>query len=91
MIAFIPPDVAWANGSFAHLAHLASEGKRAIYTTYLRVVQETCVPDLLRLHANPAASEINASSRELVDLALRHIHPLAITYMRDSVFQSIRN
>jgi hypothetical protein len=84
MIAFIPPDVAWANGSFAHLAHLASEGKRAIYTTYLRVMQETCVPDLLRLHANPATSAIDASSRELVDLALRHIHPLAITCMRDS-------
>jgi len=84
MILFVPPDVIWANGSFGHVADLAAQGKRAIFMTYVRVMQETCVPDVRRLYASQASPVIDVSSRELVDLALRHIHPLTITYMRHS-------
>lgn len=84
MILFVPPDVIWADGSYAHVAELAAQGKRAIFMTYVRVTQETCVPEVRRRFASPASPVINASSRELVDVALRHIHPLTITYMRHS-------
>ena len=84
MILFVPPDVIWANGSYAHVADLAAQGKRAIFMTYVRVTQETCVPEVRRRFVSPASPVINASSNELVDLAMRHIHPLTITYMRHS-------
>jgi hypothetical protein len=84
MILFIPPDVVWSNGSFAHVAELAASGKRAIVITYLRVLPETCLPEVERLYRRPAAPVIDAPARGLVDLAMRHIHPLALTYMRDS-------
>ena len=84
MILFVPPDVIWANGSLGHVADLAAQGKRAIFMTYVRVMQETCVPEVRRLFASPASPVINASPRELVDLAMRHVHPLTITYMRHS-------
>jgi hypothetical protein len=84
MILFVPPDVIWANGSLGHVADLAAQGKRAIFMTYVRVTQETCVPEVRRLYASQASPVINVSPRELVDLAMRHMHPLTITYMRHS-------
>jgi hypothetical protein len=84
MILFIPPDVVWSNGSFAHVADLAASGKRAIVITYLRVLPETCLPEVERLYRRAATPVIDAPARSLVDLAMRHIHPLALTYMRDS-------
>jgi hypothetical protein len=84
MILFVPPDVVWSSNAFGHVAELAAAGKRAIFITYLRVVEETCGPEVRRLFGDPARALIDAPSRALVDLAMRHIHPLALTYMRDS-------
>lgn len=84
MILFVPPDVIWANGSFAHVADLVTRGKRAIFMTYVRVTQESCVPEVRRRFASSASVAIEVSPRELVDVAMRHIHPLTLTYMRHS-------
>ena len=37
-ILFLPPDVAWADGSFTGIADLLEAGKKAVLMTYLRVV-----------------------------------------------------
>jgi len=84
MILFVPPDVIWANGSFRHVAELASRGKRAIFMTYMRVISESCVPEARRRHLSADGAVLSASSRNLVDLLLENIHPLTLTYLRDS-------
>ena len=84
MILFLPPDVAWSNGSFRHLSNVALQGKKAIFITYFRVVSETCIPELRHRHLSQDGTVIDAQPRGLVELALQYIHPLALTYLRDS-------
>lgn len=84
MILFVPPDVIWANGSIGHVANLIEQGKRAVFMTYMRVVSETCVPAARRRHLSKDGTTIDASPRELVRLCFEHIHPLTLTYLRDS-------
>jgi len=84
MILFVPPDVIWADGSFAHVAEIAAQGKKAIFMTYLRVVSESCVPAVIAACRRSGDLVIQASSRQLVDMAFQHIHPLTWTYLRDS-------
>jgi hypothetical protein len=84
MVLFVPPDVIWANGCMRHVAELAAAGKRAIFMTYMRVVSETCVPAAMERYLSQDGAVLNASSRELVSLMMDHIHPLTLTYLRDS-------
>ncbi len=84
MVLLIPPDVIWSNGAFGHIADLAAAGNRAIFMTYVRVVSETAVPAVRQTFQDPSTGVIDATSRALVDLAMRHIHPLTLTYVRDS-------
>ena len=84
MILLIPPDVVWSSGSFGHIAERAAEGKKAIFMTYMRVVSETAVPEVERLFLDPSRSVIEAPARDLVALGMRNIHPLTLTYARDS-------
>lgn len=84
ILVFIPPDVIWANGAFAHVAAVIDSGKRAILMTYLRVISETVVAEVKTRFGNSDASIVDAPARSLVALALRHLHPLTLTYVRDS-------
>jgi hypothetical protein len=84
IVLFIPPDVVWSDGSFAHIAELVASGKRAILSTFVRVVCETAVPAVKRAFGKKDAPIIEVSPRQLVRVALEHIHPLSLTYMRDS-------
>ena len=43
-VLYLPPDVAWSDGSVAHLSRLLARDYTAIFMTYLRVVSETFVP-----------------------------------------------
>jgi hypothetical protein len=83
MILLIPPDVVWSNGAFGHIADVAALGKKAIFMTYMRVVSETAEPEVKRLFQDPSTSVVDAPSRPLVELCMRHLHPLALTYVRD--------
>ena len=83
MILLIPPDVVWSNGAFGHIADIAAQGKTAIFMTYTRVVSETAVPEVKRLFQDPETRVVDAPSRPLVELCMRHLHPLALTYVRD--------
>jgi hypothetical protein len=84
MILVIPPDVTWSNGAFGHVAEQFAAGKRAVFMTYMRVISETCLPEIKRLFGRSDTPAIDAPSRALVDVMMRHIHPLTLTYLRNS-------
>jgi hypothetical protein len=84
MVLFVPPDVAWSNGGFRHVADLVSQGKRAVFITYMRVVSETCVPEIQRRYIAQDGVTLDVSSRDLVELAFQYIHPLTLTYLSTS-------
>lgn len=81
-IVLMPPDVVWADGSFAHLAAALGEGKHAIFMTYPRVVSETLVPSMLHRFPPDENAAITIPAPEMVSLALTHIHPLMAAYTR---------
>lgn len=84
-VLFMPPDVAWSDGSFRHLARLLDDGYAALFMTYLRVVAETFAP-AARRHLDPADLRLALPARALVALSLRHVHPLMAAHMRDSPY-----
>ena len=83
-ILFMPPDVGWANGSFARLRDALIAGKRAIFMTYPRVVSETISPALQEVHPRNVDEAMTVSPREMMALALTHIHPLMAAYTRSA-------
>jgi hypothetical protein len=84
-ILFIPPDVAWSDGSFARVADLLDAGKSAVFMTYLRVVSDTFLP-ALHEHRDSTNGVIPIAGREMVALSLRHVHPLMAAYSHDSPY-----
>jgi hypothetical protein len=81
-ILLMPPDVAWADGSFLHLRTALESGKRAIFMTYPRVVSETLVPALGERFPRDSCEAIIIPPKELMALAITHIHPLMAAYDR---------
>jgi hypothetical protein len=83
-ILLMPPDVAWADGSFARLRNALASGKRAIFMTYPRVVSETIVPALAERFPRDAGESMVIPAKDLMALAITHIHPLMAAYDRAS-------
>jgi hypothetical protein len=83
-ILLMPPDVAWADGSFAHLRAALDAGKRAIFMTYPRVVSETFVPAMAEHFPCNANHAITVPPLEMTRLAITHIHPLMAAYDRSA-------
>ena len=81
-ILLMPPDVAWADGSFARLRDALTSGKRAIFMTYPRVVSETIVPALAERFPRDAGEAMIVPPKDLMALAITHIHPLMAAYDR---------
>jgi hypothetical protein len=75
-ILLMPPDVAWADGSFARLRDALTSGKRAIFMTYPRVVSETIVPAMTERFPRDERQAMIIPPKELMALAITHIHPL---------------
>ncbi|OGW67848.1 MAG: hypothetical protein A3H49_01880 [Nitrospirae bacterium RIFCSPLOWO2_02_FULL_62_14] len=84
-VLLMPPDVGWAEGSFAHVADLLEAGKKAIFMTYLRVVSDTFVP-ALHERRDGSTGAITVSGGDMMALALRHLHPLMAAYCHDSPY-----
>ena len=81
-ILLMPPDVAWADGSFERLRNALIAGKRAIFMTYPRVVSETMVPALAERFPRDAGEAMIVPPKDLMALAITHIHPLMAAYDR---------
>ncbi len=76
ILVFLSPDSIWSDGTFANLARLAAAGKRAVMVAGIRLVKETFVPVFLEGYYSKADLTASISSRELVKLALDHLHPI---------------
>jgi len=74
-VLYLPPDVAWSDGSFQHLAQLLDSGRRAIFMTYLRA-ESASFTAALRAGPRNADDPLVISGRELVGIALQCLHPL---------------
>jgi hypothetical protein len=79
----MPPDVLWSENSFAHVAELISQGKRAIYAAFFRVVSNTFLPAFWAMFgARP--DRVIMTGNDLVALCLEHAHPIMAAHCRAS-------
>ena len=69
-----PPDVVRADGTLVNLQKIAATGKKAVVHGIFRVTKETFVPAFLEHFYSEDDFTASASPRELVKLALEHLH-----------------
>lgn len=89
-ILLMPPDVAWSNGSFGHVADLLNGGIKAIFMTYLRAESESFTRQLASKY-DQLLGVTTVSGAELVDMSLRCLHPLMAAYLRESSYYPIHS
>ncbi|MEO8627115.1 MAG: fasciclin domain-containing protein, partial [Betaproteobacteria bacterium] len=82
-VLLMPPDVAWSNGSFAHIGRLLDAGKKAIFMTYLRAESESFA-SALKGYRQPDSNTISVTGSQLVEICLHTLHPLMAAYLRGS-------
>jgi hypothetical protein len=88
-ILLMPPDVAWADGSFARLRAALEAGKHAIFMTYPRVVSESMMPALAERFPRNASEAMVIPPQDMMALAITHIHPLMAAYDRTATHFSV--
>jgi hypothetical protein len=88
-ILLMPPDVAWADGSFACLRAALEGGKRAIFMTYPRVVSETIGRAIAERFPRDADEATVIPAKDMMALAITHIHPVMAAYARAATHFSI--
>ena len=82
-LIFLAPDFVLAEGTIAGLVRIHSGGARAVLTANLRLSREGVVAALAARRANGALPP-----RELVGLAMRHLHPWTRSLMADGTSTS---
>jgi hypothetical protein len=75
-MVILAPDLVFADGTFRKLAESVDAGKRAVLTSSVRLSRETFVPALVGRGVRSDAP-IKITNREMVDLALEHLHPVS--------------
>jgi hypothetical protein len=85
-ILLMPPDVAWADGSFACLRAAIEAGKRALFMTYPRVVSESIGPAMAEHFPLDADQARTIAAKDMMTLAVTHIHPLMAAYDRAGAY-----
>jgi hypothetical protein len=81
VIIYLIPDMILADGGLRTIVRLVEQGKRAVLVAGLRTVKETLVPEALAKFK--AGEALAAAPRPLVELALRHLHPVMQHHMYD--------
>jgi hypothetical protein len=82
-VAFITPDCLFANGSIAHMGRRIAAGKAVLFGFPLRVIEHTFLAALDGV-IDRSAEVWDLSRRKLVELALEHLSPMTICYMRET-------
>jgi len=82
-LIFLAPDIVLAEGAIAGLVRLHSGGARAVLTASLRLSREGVVAALAERRAKGALPP-----RQLVGLAMRHLHPWTRSLMGDGTSTS---
>jgi hypothetical protein len=88
-IVLMPPDVAWADGSFAQLRAALEGGKTVTFMAYPRVVSETIVPAIAKSFPPNTDQSVSIPARDMMALAVAHIHPLMAAHSRFSSHFSV--
>jgi hypothetical protein len=83
-LVFLSPDAIWSDGTFKRVWELGQAGTRVVMVGSIRVVKETFVPEYLAQHFSPDECSAGVPARELVKLAMRHLHPLTESLFWDS-------
>ena len=78
-LIFLAPDFVLAHGTIAALVRIHSSGKRAVLSANLRLARESFVPAFAECSADRAPAP-----RDLVRLAVGHLHPSTQWAMADS-------
>lgn len=76
---FLPPDCIWSDRSMVRLEEIARTGKSVVHMSGIRLDRDRFVPEL----ANRYSEEnlvLSMNSRELVSVALPHLHPITFTH-----------
>lgn len=81
-------DVLFADGDLRYLRGCAEAGRRCVLEAVFRANQETLLPELAKKVGE--GGQLNLSSRELVDLGLRHLHPATATAIWNRTVQANR-
>ena len=81
---FVPPDVAWSNGTFTHMGNAMGNGKLGTAMPYLRVISETCLSEMTSMKDSQKGS-LHIAPGELVKLGMRHLHPLTAAAMAQNL------
>lgn len=76
-LIFLAPDAIFSDGSFLTIMQKANEGKRAVMVSGPVVSKETFLPDFFKFTSTNQLTKVEISSRDLVKLALPHIHPFS--------------
>ena len=76
---FLAPDFVWSDGSMVRLEGIANSGKSVVHMSGIRLLRDGVVPELAE-HYDPDRSVLSIGARELVGIARRHLHPIAITH-----------
>lgn len=73
-VVFLTPDIVFADGSFETMRRLAAKKRDVIFVPAIRTVKPSVAAALLAKASNGI---ISVSSRELMQVALDNLHPLA--------------
>lgn len=79
---FNPPDIVWADGCYATMAERILAGKKVIYANFPRALEATFVEEANARHRQ--GEVVSIAPRAIVDMMLRHQHPLNAAYLRNS-------
>ncbi len=82
-LIFLAPDMLFSVGSFSKLLEFADLGKRAVVIPSIRAVKEKFLPEFERLFKDEYG-HFQAPARDMVRLALKHVHQLTEKYFIDS-------
>jgi hypothetical protein len=80
-IIYLIPDMILADGSLGYIAEQLSSGKKAVLVAGMRASKESAVPVLIENYKRDET--ISITSKALVGLMMRHIHPLMRHHMWD--------
>lgn len=78
------PDIVLADGGMRSLVRLLAQGKRAVQVVGLRILKEEAVPLLLNHHVQGNGSVISIEPRNLMKIAMQHLHPLMLMHLYDA-------
>jgi hypothetical protein len=83
-LVFLSPDLIWSDGTFKRLWEHAQGGTRVVMIGSIRVTKETFVPEFMDRHFSRSDATASVTARDLVRLALKHLHPVTKALFVDS-------